>query len=273
MIYAIELQGFIKHIKYLHNINCQVIKLDNCINLGELSEFALNEECPIVHSSDDHLESFHDKNTNCRSVNKGHPLKSVIITFDDSHISIYDYVFPILVDYGLSATFFVTVDNIDSANSVNWNQVREMSNIGMSIQSHTMTHPFLSDLSSKEIRWELQESKDTLEQQLGQPVKYLSLPGGRCNAIVKDIAKEAGYLAVCTSVIGYNDENTDPYSLKRWVIRKDMKFSTFSNIVHSKRSTLMYYETRQFLLNGLKKVLGNKVYASIHRDFTSKRVR
>ena len=241
-IYANEVQIFQQQIKYLCDNQYQGISLDDYINsrTNLLKDLSKNQ---------------------------------IIITFDDGHISTHTHAMPIMLEYGFPAIFFVTVKNIGTSNGVSWQQLREMSDNGMSIQSHTMTHPFLSDLPPKEIRWELQESKTILEQQLSQPIDYLSLPGGRCNFTVKNIAKEVGYQAVCTSIIGYNDANTDPYSLRRWVIRKDMKFSTFKDIIHGRRSTLIYCETRQFLLDGLKKVLGNKVYASIHREFTSKRIR
>jgi peptidoglycan/xylan/chitin deacetylase (PgdA/CDA1 family) len=241
-IYANELQKFQQYIKYLRDNQYQGIPLDDYIN---------------------------SKTNLLKDLSKN----QIIITFDDGHISIYTIAMPILLEYGFPAVFFITVKNIGTSNGVSWQQLREMADNGMSIQSHTMTHPFLSDLPPKEIRWELQESKTILEQQLGQPVDYLSLPGGRCNSTVKNIAMEVGYKAVCTSIVGYNDANTDPYSLKRWVIKRNMKLSTFSDIVHRKRSTLAYYKTRYFMLSSLKRVLGNRIYASIHREFTSKRIR
>ncbi len=191
----------------------------------------------------------------------------VIITFDDGHVSNYTHALPILQELGFPAIFFITVKNVDSPNGVTWQQLREMADSGMSIQSHTMTHPFLSDLSHQEIHRELQESKSILEQKLGLPVDYLSLPGGRGNSTVKNIAMEVGYRAVCTSVIGYNNIDSDLYSLKRWAIRANTKLSTFSSIVHMRHSVLASSKTRYFLLGALKKVLGNQRYVAVRDKF------
>jgi peptidoglycan/xylan/chitin deacetylase (PgdA/CDA1 family) len=235
VMYASEVQEFQRQTKYLRDNRYQVVLLDDYIGYrAERSEL---------------------------------PGNLVIITFDDGHISTYTHALPILQEYGFPAIFFVTVKNVGSSNCVNWQQLTEMADNGMSIQSHTMTHAFLTDLSPQEVRWELQESKSILEQQLERPVDYLSLPGGRCNSAVKDIAMEVGYRAICTSVIGYNDLNSDLYSLKRWAIRRNTELPTFSSIVHMKHSVVAYCKARYFLLGGLKKILGNQRYVAIRERF------
>ena len=246
IIYANEVREFQRQIKYLHDNSYQGILVDNYINYKSERK---DVGSPTTRKRKDLLEDL------------------VIITFDDGHISNYTHALPILQEYGFPAIFFVAVKNVGSSNWVNWRQLREMADNGMSIQSHTMTHPFLSDLSPQEIRWELQESKSILEQQLGRAVDYLSFPGGRYSSTVKNIAMEVGYQAVCTSVIGYNDLNSDLYSLKRWAIRRDTKLSTFSSIVRMKHSVAAYYKTRYFLLDGLKKMLGNQRYVTIREKF------
>jgi len=193
----------------------------------------------------------------------GIPERPIIITFDDGHISNYAYAFPILHDYGFAATFFVTVKNINSSDGVDYRQLREMADNGMSIQSHTMTHPFLSDLSPEEIRWELQESKSILEENLSRQVDHLALPGGRCNSAVRKLAMEVGYQTMCTSAVGHNHLNSDLYSLKRWAMRRSMALSDFSSIVRMRHSAIACQKTRYLLLSVLKKVLGNQRYAAI----------
>lgn len=233
-IYAIGVREFRRHTGYLYDNNCQGMLLEDYVRL---------------------------KSGKFSSPN------SIIITFDDGHSSLYTQALPILLEYGFPAVFFVTVKNVGSPNHVNWQQLREIASSGMSIQSHTMTHSFLPDLPPEKIRWELRESKSILESQLGRSVDHLSLPGGRCNSIVKNIAIEVGYRAICTSIVGYNSEDTDLYALKRWTVRRNMKFSTFSSIVHKRHSALAYYKARYFLLDGLKKMLGNRLYSTVHREF------
>ncbi|MGQ9609136.1 MAG: polysaccharide deacetylase family protein [bacterium] len=245
IIYAKKFQEFQKHIKYLYDKQYRAISLEEYLGIDQN-----NYKSEIVQAP---LES---------------NLKPVIITFDDGHVSQYISIMT-AKEYGFPIIFFVTVEKIGTQNYLTWQQLRQMRDEGMLIMSHTMTHPFLSDIPHSQIRWELKESKKILEQQLGKPVHFLSLPGGRCSKIVKEIAKEVGYKGICTSIIGYNYPNTDPYSLKRWTITGNMSFSTFQSIVEGKKSTLLYYKSRQFLLNGMKKIMGNKLYANIHKEITS----
>lgn len=199
--------------------------------------------------------------------------KSIILTFDDGHVSNYTHAFPLLREYNYVATFFVTVNNIGTPEAMTWKQLKEMEESGMSIQSHTMSHPLLNDVSPQKIYQELYESKLILEQNLGHAVNYLALPGGRYNSTVKQIAMDVGYHAVCTSVVGYNNADTDPYSLKRWIIRRDTKFSTFAGIIYGRYSTFAYHRTRYFLLAGIKRALGNRIYKFVHKEFTSKLIK
>src|SRR5512143_1389303 len=63
--------------------------------------------------------------------------RSVVITFDDGWLNNYTDAFQILKEHGLSATIFVVTGFIGRPGYMNWNQLKEMSNAGISIQSHT----------------------------------------------------------------------------------------------------------------------------------------
>jgi len=247
LIYVIGLEEFERQMKYLYDNGYRSVLLDDYV------AFAIHHQ--------------NKKKTHGSKVCSDLPEKPVIITFDDGHLSNYTFALPVLRKYGFVATFFITTKNIGSPDGMRYEQLREMAGNGMSIQSHTMTHPFLSDLPPQEIRRELRESKSILEQQLGKAIDYLALPGGRCSSTVKSIAMEVGYRAICTSAIGYNRAGTDLYSLKRWVIRRNTKFSTFSSIVRMNYSILTYYRTRYFLLGGLKKIMGNRLYVAMWEKF------
>jgi peptidoglycan/xylan/chitin deacetylase (PgdA/CDA1 family) len=70
------------------------------------------------------------------------PAKPVILTFDDGHIDHYTNVFPILKEYGFTATFFVITARLDERNAdyINWEQAEEMATTGMNIEPHTKNH-------------------------------------------------------------------------------------------------------------------------------------
>ena len=190
------------------------------------------------------------------------PSKPIIVTFDDGFMSNYLYAFPILKNYGMKATVFVTVDQ-DSENFKKYGaidfpltpeQLREMSDYGISIESHTMTHRYLTELETKVVRWELQESKRSLENMVKRPVKFLATPSGAYNKTVRQLAKEAGYKAVFGALKGSNNISSDPYALRRVVIARDFSIEDFEQIL--KPSALLQLRLTSFLQNLLLSILG-----------------
>jgi peptidoglycan/xylan/chitin deacetylase (PgdA/CDA1 family) len=124
----------------------------------------------------------------------------VIITFDDGHESDYAHAFPTLASAGASADFFVNPRQVGTPGYATWKQLREMSERGMSIQSHGLDHAhFLTELAPHKLREELIAARQEIEQHTGNPVTLLAPPGGRCPANLIRVALECGYTHVLDS--------------------------------------------------------------------------
>jgi peptidoglycan/xylan/chitin deacetylase (PgdA/CDA1 family) len=131
--------------------------------------------------------------------------KKVVLTFDDGYESIYQNALPILQKHNMFAYIFVPTGFVGKENSwdanlgnrrfrhLNWKQIEEMSKYGFLFGSHSVNHPDLTKLSDKHLKYELEVSKDQLEQTLGKEINLLSYPFGKTNAKVCAMAKEAGY--------------------------------------------------------------------------------
>ena len=75
--------------------------------------------------------------------------------------------------------------------------------------------PLLDIKSESQIKKEIFDSKKILENNLGSEVAMFSYPGGRFNARIRQLVKEAGYkLAVATSS-GRKYPSDDVLALKR----------------------------------------------------------
>ncbi|MBE8954965.1 MAG: polysaccharide deacetylase family protein [Quinella sp. 2Q5] len=144
------------------------------------------------------------------------PPRPVLITFDDGYIDNYTNAFPILKKYGLRATIFVIPAFTGQyPNYMNWDQLREMESGGVTIQSHTLTHPKLEELPDDEIRSELLNSKNLLEEQLGHPIEFMAYPTGTYNLHIAGIAQDLGYKGAFTIKYGIVDRGSNFFALER----------------------------------------------------------
>jgi peptidoglycan/xylan/chitin deacetylase (PgdA/CDA1 family) len=152
----------------------------------------------------------------------------VALTFDDGHETHYQHVFPLLAERQVKGTFFVTSSWVGTPGYVTWPQLREMAAAGMSVQSHTATHPFLSELGSAEAERELATSKAAIEREVGRPCTTLALPGGDAPRGwgPADYAR-VGFQGVATSVWGPNPmvpgvppRSSMPF-VRRYTVRRD----------------------------------------------------
>jgi len=191
------------------------------------------------------------------------PTNSIVLTFDDGHISNYTCVYPILREFNFKATFFVIVEKVGKFESLNWTQVVEMTNNGMEIGSHTMTHPFLSDLKEEEVLWELKRSKEILETHLKKEIDFLSIPREHPRSPWLRIARDYGYKAVCTSYVGLNGLKTNLFALKRIGIKDGLSLMTFSRIVNRDRKIFFKLKASDFLKQMLKTSLGIKKWLNL----------
>jgi peptidoglycan/xylan/chitin deacetylase (PgdA/CDA1 family) len=196
----------------------------------------------------------------------------VALTFDDGHETHYSTAYPLLSERGLRATFFVVTDRVGTAGYVTWDQLREMKAAGMSIQSHTASHPFLSTLAVSEVRAELRDSKARLDAELGQATSTLALPGGDFPArTARTAIAEAGYALVATSRVGTNGYEPRPGRdvrfLPRVTVRQGQSPDHFERIIQQDPGTLRREWLRAGVLGAARSILGRPRYARWRRRF------
>lgn len=109
--------------------------------------------------------------------------KTVVITFDDGYRDFYTDAMDVLKQCGFTAEVFLTTGRIREIPTVHegveyltWNEVRELRAEGIRFGSHTVTHPDLRSLGPEQIDYEIGYSKETIEDELGEPVQGFSYP-------------------------------------------------------------------------------------------------
>jgi len=108
------------------------------------------------------------------------------------------------------------------ANILTWDEVREMQTLGMTLGSHSVSHPNLTLLSPGELRAELEHSRQVIEARTGAPCRHFCYPYGAHAPAVREAARSAGYVtAVTTEAPGWNGAGHDPFQLRRFAMPAD----------------------------------------------------
>lgn len=120
-------------------------------------------------------------------------------SFDDSFLSHYTNVRPILDQFGFKGTFFIiggsVHDSIPEWRYGLWWQFVEMAQEGHEMGAHTMTHPHLKGLPVGDentpgtITYELYQSKKIIQEKIGVPVISFAYPYTEHNTKVDDVTK------------------------------------------------------------------------------------
>jgi peptidoglycan/xylan/chitin deacetylase (PgdA/CDA1 family) len=111
----------------------------------------------------------------------------VIFTFDDGYEDQYTQAFPILLEYGAHATFFITTANVGKRNHVSWPQIRTMQRSGMSIGGHSVDHINLAALSKSRQRREIDGCLAALRAHAHVNADTYAYPGGTFNRVTESI--------------------------------------------------------------------------------------
>lgn len=180
---------------------------------------------------------------------------TVVITFDDGYKDNFSCAVPLLVKYGLPATFFVTsryigTDRVfpwDLGNTagnplMNWDEVRELSRMGFDIGGHTSNHVNLGIVPIEEARREIVESKLEIEAAIGRKITSFAYPFGAKNNIREEIypiIREAGFTCCCSGYGGKVTANCDAYRLTRVPV-----YQTADEMLMEIDNFMIYYDGR-----------------------------
>ena len=169
---------------------------------------------------------------------------TITFTFDDGYAENIDNAIPVLLEYDMPTTYFVTVGNVVNqipfphdmeagrplpVNSVE--HLRQMSDAGIDIGLHTLTHPDFSKFTEREaVRREIIDAKCQLEDIVGRVVRTFAVPYGlpqQLTRLVFEVSREAGLSGVCSAFGAYNVPRRDAFHIRRF--HGDSEFSRLVN--------------------------------------------
>lgn len=180
---------------------------------------------------------------------------AVALTFDDGEVSCHRTIAPLLERLQFRGDFFIVSRLIGEPGYMTAGQIRELSDQGHGIHSHSASHRFLTTLDRQAIDEELAGSKEAVEAITGKPVKFFSCPRGAYDDRVLEAARRAGYQRVLTSVEGYNEAGSPSLLLKRVAMRSYTKTKTLADICERRAATACKIAAKQIVTGACKAVL------------------
>ena len=160
------------------------------------------------------------------------PPKPIILTFDDGYMDFYYNAYPILKKYNLSATSFIPTGLMNQGYYLNWDQIKEMDKSGLiKFEAHSVYHSDLSSLPDDQLKYELSESKEVLETNLGKPVNFIAYPYGISDPQVWKATQDAGYLGSVGTWYGNIISEGVLFDMPRIKIDGLYTFETFKSLI------------------------------------------
>lgn len=166
--------------------------------------------------------------------------RSIALTFDDGFRDNYEAGFSLLVQRKKSAALFVVVNWVGQNGFLNWREIRELADSGITIGSHSLTHRWLPDvLDSQELQREIADSKKKIEDQIGREVSYFCYPVGGVDERVAEQVRMAGYRAAWVA------------GARPTILIKDSSLSLRRLKINSSDSSLFRFAIKAYGIKGL----------------------
>jgi peptidoglycan/xylan/chitin deacetylase (PgdA/CDA1 family) len=157
---------------------------------------------------------------------KPFPGRSLVITFDDGYQSVFDEAFPVLQQYNMTATVFLTVGkksisglngrlpSLEGRHMLCREEIMEMYHYGIDFGAHTLTHPDLTRLPFDHAQSEILDSKAIIEDTLSAPISCFAYPFGRYDERILEIVKKH-FACACSDRLGLASSGSNLYALER----------------------------------------------------------
>lgn len=182
---------------------------------------------------------------------------SVVLTFDDGGRSFYDVIAPILEKYGFIGHFYIATQYIGSPAFLSAKEIKELSDRGHIIGSHSVSHPSnIQRLSKEDIIKEWTDSINSLQTIVGRNITEVSIPNGYFDVNDVELLRELGVKTIYTSNLSDKVYINGINIIGRYSITKKT-----TQVEVQKMLTSRFYTTtiifKQYTLELLKKKLGN----------------
>lgn len=174
------------------------------------------------------------------------PAKSVVITVDDGHKSVYYDMAPLVIKYRIPVTLFIYPSAISRATyAMTWEQLRKLEATSFfRVESHTYWHPNFKrekkklspDEYAKFVDKQLSGAKQILEEKMGHEIKYLAWAFGIYDNELEAKAIQSGYVAALTIDRAHASSSKKITSQPRYMVVSRHNMKAFEQMVSAEEA-------------------------------------
>ena len=142
------------------------------------------------------------------------PEKTIGITIDDAFRSVYEIAYPKLREHNLPFTLFVATRPIDLKlpDYMNWEQIRELRDAGITIGSQTHTHLHMAARGADASRADVETANERFITELGAAPSLFAYPYGEASGAAMSVVRDAGFAFAFGQHSGVADRTSPPSS-------------------------------------------------------------
>lgn len=165
-------------------------------------------------------------------LNNGTPLpsKPIMLTFDDTDLDQYTIAEPTLKKYGYKGVYFVMTVSLGRPNYMSKAQVKDLSDKGNDIGSHTWDHHNVKKYQGKDWETQIDKPTKTLEAITGKNIHHFAYPFGLWNPEAIPELKKRGFKSAYI-LSTKRDENDPLFTIRRIIASGYWTPKTLSNSI------------------------------------------
>lgn len=190
--------------------------------------------------------------------------RTAVITFDDGYVDNLAACEE-LRQRGMRASWFIVsgsvgkspqwpADGRPAQRLLNSAELRRMLDSGMEIGSHTVNHVRLTEVDDARLAQELADSRNALEDMLGNAVRSFAYPYGAWDPRCAGAVKQAGYTGACTTRTGWALRDRDPYRLRRLTVFNHDTLGSFARKLYFGSHDVRWRDIAAYAFRHMKKV-------------------
>ena len=150
------------------------------------------------------------------------PNNTIGISIDDADRSFLKTAWPKFKEKNMAVTLFVNTSTIvkNNKNYLNWDEIRLLKKEGVSIGAHSHTHNHMPDLSTEEIKKEIEKSNKIFLREIGEIPNIFAYPYGEADERIIELLKEYKFKVAFGQHSGVINETSNMYYLPRFSLNE-----------------------------------------------------